>query len=156
MMLEVEGGTRNWCMKLLRHEMGHVLNYAYKLYRRKKWQKVFGKFPQEEPRIATFKAKWDYDYRQRWNIQNIFTGRLPEGLREKIESVCKRAYRVLNMHNYARFDIRVSKAGHVYILEANANPSLDKDDELAQSAKKGGLSYNQLIKKIIALAFKRV
>lgn len=46
-MLEVEGGTKSWCLKLLRHETGHALNYAYKLYRRKKWQEVFGKFSKE-------------------------------------------------------------------------------------------------------------
>ena len=46
-MLDVEGGTKPWCMKLLRHEAGHALNYAYKLYKRKKWQKVFGKFSKE-------------------------------------------------------------------------------------------------------------
>jgi len=47
MMLDVEGGTKQWCMKLLRHETGHVINYIYKLYKRKKWQKIFGKFSQE-------------------------------------------------------------------------------------------------------------
>jgi len=47
MMLEVEGGTRSWCMMLLRHEAGHTINYAYKLYRRRKWQKIFGRFSQE-------------------------------------------------------------------------------------------------------------
>ena len=44
MVLDAEGSTRSWCMKLLRHEAGHALNYAYKLYRRKKWQKIFGQF----------------------------------------------------------------------------------------------------------------
>jgi len=34
-------------MKLLRHETGHAINYAYKLYRRKKWKKVFGEFSKE-------------------------------------------------------------------------------------------------------------
>ncbi|MBN3039497.1 MAG: hypothetical protein JW867_00040 [Candidatus Omnitrophica bacterium] len=47
MVLEVEGGTKDWCMKLLRHETGHAINYAYKLYRRKKWQRIFGRFSQE-------------------------------------------------------------------------------------------------------------
>jgi len=47
MMIDAEGGTRTWCMKLLRHETGHALNYAYKLYRRKKWQKIFGQFSKE-------------------------------------------------------------------------------------------------------------
>lgn len=42
MMLEVEGGTEAWCMSLLRHEMGHVLNHAYLLEKDKLWQKSFG------------------------------------------------------------------------------------------------------------------
>lgn len=42
MMMEVEGGTESWCMKLLRHEMGHVINHAYLLGKKKKWQKMFG------------------------------------------------------------------------------------------------------------------
>ena len=41
-MLEVEGGTEAWCMRLLRHEMGHVLNHAYLLEKQKRWQKLFG------------------------------------------------------------------------------------------------------------------
>jgi hypothetical protein len=42
MMMEVEGGTESWCMRLLRHEMGHVLNHAYLLEKDREWQKVFG------------------------------------------------------------------------------------------------------------------
>jgi hypothetical protein len=42
MMMEVEGGTEAWCMRLLRHEMGHVLNHAYLLSKDKRWQKMFG------------------------------------------------------------------------------------------------------------------
>ena len=47
MMYEVEGGTRAWCMKLLRHEAGHAVNYAYRLYRQKRWRELFGYFSQE-------------------------------------------------------------------------------------------------------------
>ena len=42
MMMEVEGGTPEWFMKLMRHEAGHAYSYAYSLYRRKKWQDTFG------------------------------------------------------------------------------------------------------------------
>jgi hypothetical protein len=31
-------------MMTLRHEAGHAINYAYRLYRLKEWQEVFGKF----------------------------------------------------------------------------------------------------------------
>ncbi|MFH1772545.1 MAG: ATP-grasp domain-containing protein [Candidatus Omnitrophota bacterium] len=115
----------------------------------------FGQFSEDEPRIATYKAKWDYDYRQKWGIKNVFVGRLAEGLEKKISETCKRAYRALDIKCYARFDIRVTKDNAVYIIEANANPNLDKYDELAQSAEKAQMPYPKLIQKIIRLAFQR-
>ena len=48
-MLDVEGGTRKSCMMLLRHEAGHAINYAYRLYRRKRWKELFGRFSTEYP-----------------------------------------------------------------------------------------------------------
>ncbi len=116
----------------------------------------FGEFGEDEPRIATYKAKWDHEYRQKWGIKNEFAGRLPNGLAEKVEEVCKRAYKVLNMQCYARFDIRVTSDSKIYIIEANANPCLDEYDELGQSAAKAGISYNKLIQKIINLGLERM
>jgi hypothetical protein len=43
MMLEVEGGTRRECMQLLRHEAGHVVEYAFGLHKRKRFQRLFGR-----------------------------------------------------------------------------------------------------------------
>jgi len=43
MMLEVEGETPEWFMKLMRHEAAHAYSYAYQLQRRKKWQQLFGR-----------------------------------------------------------------------------------------------------------------
>jgi hypothetical protein len=42
MMLEVEGGTPEWCMKILRHEAGHAIDNAYRLRTRLRRQRVFG------------------------------------------------------------------------------------------------------------------
>lgn len=42
MMLEVEGGNPEWFMKLLRHEAGHSIYYAYQLHRRPEVNKTFG------------------------------------------------------------------------------------------------------------------
>ena len=41
-MLEVEGGNRSWCVKLLRHETGHAIDTAYRLHRRRRWREHFG------------------------------------------------------------------------------------------------------------------
>jgi len=42
MMVEAEGESEKECMKLLRHETGHAINYAYRLYRRSRWRELFG------------------------------------------------------------------------------------------------------------------
>jgi hypothetical protein len=41
-MLEVEGGTPEWCMQILRHEAGHAFDNAYALRRRRTRVRVFG------------------------------------------------------------------------------------------------------------------
>lgn len=47
MMYEVEGGTEANCMKLLRHECGHALNYAYDFYKKTRWRELFGLFSEK-------------------------------------------------------------------------------------------------------------
>lgn len=41
-LLEIEGGTKAWCMRILRHETGHAIDNAYRLQRRRIRQKLFG------------------------------------------------------------------------------------------------------------------
>jgi len=48
-MLEIEGGTRDWCLRILRHETGHALDNAYRLRHRRFRQKLFGKSSQRYP-----------------------------------------------------------------------------------------------------------
>jgi hypothetical protein len=43
MVLDVEGGTQRECMRILRHEAGHVIQHAYVLHRRRRWQELFGR-----------------------------------------------------------------------------------------------------------------
>jgi hypothetical protein len=48
MVLEVEGETPEWFMRLMRHEAAHAYSYAYQLYKKKKWQQTFGLASKEE------------------------------------------------------------------------------------------------------------
>ena len=41
-MLEVEGGDHDWCMRILRHEAGHVIDNVYRLTRRRHRRSIFG------------------------------------------------------------------------------------------------------------------
>jgi D-alanine-D-alanine ligase len=116
---------------------------------------TFGQMAEDEPRIATYKAKWNDAYRKRWGIRNVFAAKLDDALQERVDEVCKRAYRALNIRSYARLDLRVTPAGQVYVIEPNVNPCIAKDDEIAQSAKKVGISYPALIRMIVRQALRR-
>ena len=48
-MLEVEGGTPDWCLRILRHEVGHALENAYGLRRRKRRIQLFGRSSEKYP-----------------------------------------------------------------------------------------------------------
>ena len=43
LMLEVEGDTPEWFMKLIRHEAAHAYAYAYQVFKKRAWQRVFGR-----------------------------------------------------------------------------------------------------------------
>jgi hypothetical protein len=55
-MLEVEGGTPQWCQQLLRHECGHAVDHAYRFSSSDKWRAVFGS-PDAEYTPETYRPR---------------------------------------------------------------------------------------------------
>ncbi|HUP66284.1 MAG TPA: putative zinc-binding metallopeptidase [Thermoanaerobaculia bacterium] len=50
-MLEVEGGSRDECLKILRHEAGHAIQHAFQLHRLRSWQRAFGPSSRRYPKF---------------------------------------------------------------------------------------------------------
>jgi len=117
---------------------------------------VFKEVSPDEPKIATYRAKWDEEYRKRWGLQNRFADSLDPALAKDIVQTCKRIYRLLTIDGYARVDLRVTPNNEIYFIEANPNPILAADEDFAQSALKAGLAYPQLIERIIRTGLKTV
>lgn len=113
---------------------------------------VFSRVDDEDPKIATYKAKWDETYRKKWGIKNKFADDIPKALENKIKTLSKRVYRALGIRGAARMDLRLMPDGEVYFIEANPNPMLAKDEDFALSAQKAGWSYPELIRRLINLA----
>jgi hypothetical protein len=55
-MLEVEGGTSEWCQRLLRHECGHAMDHAYRISSRRQWREAFGS-PETEYTPDTYRPR---------------------------------------------------------------------------------------------------
>jgi len=112
----------------------------------------FHDVPEDMPKFATFKAKWDDTYRKKWGIQNGPANELPEGVAETLARLARKVYRVLKITGFGRVDVRLTQAGEVVVIEANPNPALDCDGDFALAAGAAGLPYDVLIQKILDTA----
>lgn len=119
------------------------------------WELLFTKAPEEVPRIATEKVKWDAAYRTRHGIKTNLAKGLPDSLVGQVKNLCKRIYRVLELTGYARIDLRLDPEAKIYVLEANPNPQLAYGEDFAESAEKAGVSYDGLMQRIVNLALQR-
>ena len=115
---------------------------------------TFARTAEGLPRMATYKVKWDDKYRERWGINYQFAKDLPDALGERINKVCKRVYRTLEMSGYGRVDLRLTAEGKIYVLEANPNPGIARDEDSTLSAIKAGMSYEEFIDRILRHGFR--
>jgi D-alanine-D-alanine ligase len=114
------------------------------------WELRFTKGNGETPLIATDKAKWDRGYQERHGVETR-KAELTADQRARIEALCKRIYRSLDLTGYARMDLRMDAAGRVFVLEANPNPDVGYGEDFAASAEAAGLSYEALLHRILTL-----
>jgi D-alanine-D-alanine ligase len=118
------------------------------------WELFFTNMPPEAKRIATDRVKWSVKYQKKYGIDSGLARDLPEAVCERIQHVCKRAYRSLELSGYARIDLRLEESGSVWVLEANPNPQIARGEDFAASAEKTGIGYDALIQRIVNLGLR--
>ncbi|MBI3899356.1 MAG: ATP-grasp domain-containing protein [Gammaproteobacteria bacterium] len=109
---------------------------------------VFGDNSQGVPKLATYKVKWDEQYRSRWQIEYQFA-RLAPPIATRVTQLCKRIYRALDLNGYARIDLRLTPDDKLNVLEANPNPGIARDEDCTLSAVKAGMSYEEFIQRLL-------
>jgi D-alanine-D-alanine ligase len=68
-----------------------------------------------------------------------------------VQHLAKRVYRGLELTGYARVDMRLAADGRIVVIEANPNPQLAQGEDFAESALHAGLSYGQLLDRLMSL-----
>ena len=119
------------------------------------WELQFGNMAQGDWPIATEKVKHDTDYQERRGILHGPAKDLAPELHARIKRMAKRIYRTLQLDGYARIDFRLSADGIPYFLEANPNPEIAESQEFAAAARHEGLTYGDLLHRILALGMRR-
>jgi D-alanine-D-alanine ligase len=120
------------------------------------WELDMERWPEGVPKIATSRVKWNLAYQQKIGLVTK-PAVLDEDeqknreLLERLQRLSKRIYRILDLNGYARLDYRVSSDGRMYLLEANPNPQIARDEDFADSAAHSGVPYERLLQKIVTL-----
>ena len=119
------------------------------------WELLFTRMPDDVPRIATRKVKWDPAYQKKRGIVSRAAADLPPGAAEGIARLARRIYRILGLTGCARIDLRLDAAGRLWVLEANPNPQLARGEDFADSAAAAGLPYEELLQRLLTLGLRR-
>lgn len=118
------------------------------------WELDFSGMPEGSRRIATDRVKWNVKYQQKYAIDSGPAKGLSEEAATRLQHLCKRAYRALELSGYARIDLRIDDAGRPWVLEANPNPQIARGEDFAAAAEAAGLSYETVLQRIINLGLR--
>ena len=80
---------------------------------------------------------------------------LTEAETRKIQELGKKAFLVLGCEGFGRVDFRMGKEGVFYCLEANTLPGMTNLSLVPKAAAGAGVSFQNLVQKIIDLALER-
>jgi D-alanine-D-alanine ligase len=111
--------------------------------------------PKGMPHIASREVKWDKGTEAYDLTRSAVAKDLDEGVRERLQQTALQVFEALKLRDYGRVDMRLTKDGDIYVIEANPNPWLAPEAELAIAAAQAGRSYVDLIGQIVELALGR-
>ncbi len=99
-----------------------------------------------------------YSYRHvvEKSVEYICPAPIDEKLARRLQDLALRAYKSVDCRDFGRVDFRVDESGHPYVLEINPLPNLGPDDVFVLFAKVKGMSYHQIINKIMDEALTRL
>jgi D-alanine-D-alanine ligase len=113
------------------------------------------KLPKGTPKIAGKEVKWETETEAYKVTKSAPAEDLDESTTKRLSETALSAYQALKLRDYGRIDMRLSKKGEVFVIEANPNPWLASTAEFAMAAKKAGRNYVELIAEIVDLARSR-
>jgi D-alanine-D-alanine ligase len=106
-------------------------------------------------RIVSYDAKWMTGTVAYEGTKGICPARLPSHTEAKLREIALRAFRIVGCRDYARVDFRLAANGELFLLEVNPNPDISDDAGFARSARAHGLTFPQIVGKIVESALDR-
>ncbi len=115
----------------------------------------FTGMPEGEPRIVSFRAKWDEESPMYGSTTPICPAQVSTRMERRIKDIALRSYTCIGCRDYARVDMRSDHKGNLYVLEVNPNPDISPKAGFARAANAAGHSYAEMILLICQAAMER-
>jgi D-alanine-D-alanine ligase len=96
-----------------------------------------------------------YDFEARYEIGRtdfVCPAKLADGVTDRAQDLALRTYRLLGCSAFARVDLMLDAADELTVLEANPIPGLTETSLLPQAAEAAGVSFDELVGRILELA----
>jgi D-alanine-D-alanine ligase len=103
----------------------------------------------DRPRIVGYAAKWDPESPDCSGTPRVFGLEPQSPLARAFAEHSAVAWRLFGLRGYARVDFRIDEQGAPMILEINPNPCLEPHAGFAAAAAEAGISYEELVEKIL-------
>ncbi len=85
-------------------------------------------------------------------IEFVLPAEISEARTAEAQELAKKTFRALNCSGYARVDMIAGHDGKLYILEVNTLPGMTDTSDLPAMAEVAGISYDQLVERILLSA----
>jgi len=119
----------------------------------------FDSLPKGVPPLYSFEAKWVWDTADRPIEIFDCPAKIDRKLAHRIEETCRAAFRILEVRDWCRIDVRLDGRGNPNLLELNPLPGILPEPEdnscFPKAARAAGLGYSALIHKVIETAARR-
>jgi len=119
------------------------------------WELSFSNLAEGAHAIATERVKHDPIYQEKRGILQGPAEGLPASVVTRIRTMAKRICHTLELDGYCRIDFRLSRDNIPFFIEANPNPEIASSQEYAQAARHAGVSYADLLNRIVILGLRR-
>ena len=107
-------------------------------------------YPPGKWKVVGYRAKWDDGSFESLHTQRSFEfAKSERPLLQNLGDMAKRCWHLFGLRGYARVDFRVDERNQPWVLEINANPCLSPDAGFVAAAAQAGLSYRQVVQRIL-------
>ena len=102
-----------------------------------------------EPRIVSFRGKWDEGSAEYAGTRPVFAPQIDDGPRHEMLRLAVDVAEVIGLIDYARVDFRMDGAGRLFVLEGNPNPDITPGSGYRRALDAVGISYPQFIATLL-------